>query len=461
MVHRFCYAGLVRMAGYAYLPFHTCTAFGARCRWRKSAAQCIRWSTHWSWDSQTKQMKVRGAIALDNADDCLSTKSLRDWLERERDALNGQASPYPPAASDGAPPETVNERQRKRAALKERLKKRPFGRSRSPKRRGCCALVVGEPPRLHRRESKADWWEYFRLKGLTARTTGHWVGHDEDLLDERSAVSGLVFVERLREGEISTDRYSFEKQETDIRQGDTVCERGEKDGITATSHKVIQNLLLEVIKAAREAGLQDFKCTQKVNERPDVTSPGITLTTDNAEALAALRGGAHVVGATAWLWFREEYFEAVEVLFADEAGQMSLANVLAVSQAAKNVVCLATLSNWSNRSRAAIPMVPLFRLISGSASTGGHLLSDDLLARGCAARNGICDRLSDVPVLREPASHQHGCDGLPKMRARENISRWSWTWRALVSSGWGKVAGERLCVSSGAASSSAELGSKR
>ena len=29
---------------------------------------------------------------------------------------------------------------------------------------------------------------------------------------------------------IPTDRYSFEKQETDIRAGDKVCERGEKVG---------------------------------------------------------------------------------------------------------------------------------------------------------------------------------------------------------------------------------------
>ena len=54
----------------------------------------------------------------------------------------------------------------------------------------------------------------------------------------------------------------------------------------------------------------------------------------------ALRRGVQVVGGTAWLWSREEYFEAVDVLFVDEAGQMSLANVLAVSQAAKNVVLL-------------------------------------------------------------------------------------------------------------------------
>ena len=112
-----------------------------------------------------------------------------------------------------------------------------------------------------------------------------------------------------------------------------ICElvrQGKKVGITALSHKVIRNLLVEVIKAANEADLKGLNCIQKVNEKTDVAPPGITLTTDNAEPLAALRGGAHVVAGTAWLWSREEYFEAVDVLFVDEAGQMSLADVLAV-----------------------------------------------------------------------------------------------------------------------------------
>ena len=45
-----------------------------------------------------------------------------------------------------------------------------------------------------------------------------------------------------------------------------------------------------------------------------------------------------MVGAgTVWLWAAPEAFEEVDVLFVDEAAQMSLANVLAVSQAAKTV----------------------------------------------------------------------------------------------------------------------------
>ena len=48
----------------------------------------------------------------------------------------------------------------------------------------------------------------------------------------------------------------------------------------------------------------------------------------------------NVLGGTAWLWARPEFAGAVDVLFVDEAGQMSLANVLAVSGAATSIVLL-------------------------------------------------------------------------------------------------------------------------
>jgi hypothetical protein len=43
---------------------------------------------------------------------------------------------------------------------------------------------------------------------------------------------------------------------------------------------------------------------------------------------------------TAWFWTRPDAVDAVDVLFVDEAAKMSLANVLAVSQAAKTIVLL-------------------------------------------------------------------------------------------------------------------------
>jgi superfamily I DNA and/or RNA helicase len=63
--------------------------------------------------------------------------------------------------------------------------------------------------------------------------------------------------------------------------------------------------------------------------------------TDNGETLDRLRDGrANVVGGTQWLWARPDAQEAADVLFVDEAGQMSLANVLAASQGAASVVLL-------------------------------------------------------------------------------------------------------------------------
>ena len=62
---------------------------------------------------------------------------------------------------------------------------------------------------------------------------------------------------------------------------------------------------------------------------------------DNERPLTpSSRARPHVAAGTAWLWAREEFFEAVDVLFVDEAGQMSLANVLAIAQAAKSLVLL-------------------------------------------------------------------------------------------------------------------------
>jgi uncharacterized protein len=51
-------------------------------------------------------------------------------------------------------------------------------------------------------------------------------------------------------------------------------------------------------------------------------------------------GEANLAGGTAWLWAREEMAGVVDVLVIDEAGQMSLANTLAVCQAARSLVLL-------------------------------------------------------------------------------------------------------------------------
>jgi uncharacterized protein len=121
-----------------------------------------------------------------------------------------------------------------------------------------------------------------------------------------------------------------------------ICElvrRGKKVGITANSHKVIRNLIDATIKAAGESGI-DLECCQKADEAED-PQHRLFFARKNKDLFAALSdGSASVGGGTAWLWSRPDAFETVDVLFVDEAAQMSLANVLAVSQTAKTVVLI-------------------------------------------------------------------------------------------------------------------------
>jgi len=106
--------------------------------------------------------------------------------------------------------------------------------------------------------------------------------------------------------------------------------------VTANSHKVIRNLIDETIRAAEVIGL-DLRCCQKAAEL-EAPLPRLLFVETNKELLQSLGRGASVGGGTAWLWAHPDAFEAVDVLFVDEAAQMSLANVLAVAQSAHTIV---------------------------------------------------------------------------------------------------------------------------
>jgi predicted RecB family nuclease len=142
-----------------------------------------------------------------------------------------------------------------------------------------------------------------------------------------------------------------------------ICElvkSGLKVGITANSHKVIRHLLNKVVEAADKSGIE-LQCVAKVNEKED-DAHRLQFATKNAELLAAIRTSCHVAAGTAWLWACEEAFECVDVLFVDEAAQMSLANVLAVSQAAKTIVLLGD-PTTQRRGRTLKPLAASDRLM--------------------------------------------------------------------------------------------------
>jgi uncharacterized protein len=115
---------------------------------------------------------------------------------------------------------------------------------------------------------------------------------------------------------------------------------GRKVGVTANSHKVIGHLLDEIAKEARERGV-----TVRIGQKPETdgepTCQSARGFKENADLLAALQGGElDVVGGTAWVWAREEFAGTLDLLVVDEAGQIALANAIAVSPAARSLVLL-------------------------------------------------------------------------------------------------------------------------
>ncbi|PWT89450.1 MAG: nuclease, partial [Acidobacteria bacterium] len=122
-------------------------------------------------------------VAGYNRDDCLSTAKLRDWLE----TLRAGKEISRPALQSGEPSEEVDERRQKVLAVMDRLLRDTPEDPQQQNHEQHAKWLLAQMLEWHRREDKVSWWEYFRLNDLT----------DEELMDERSAISGLQFSKRI------------------------------------------------------------------------------------------------------------------------------------------------------------------------------------------------------------------------------------------------------------------------
>jgi len=110
-----------------------------------------------------------------------------------------------------------------------------------------------------------------------------------------------------------------------------------KVGVSSNSHKAINNLLQAVEKCTEKEGVR-FRGVKKSSGDDtflngavivDVTSRG-EITPDNVDLIAG----------TAWLFADEVFDQRLDYLFVDEAGQVSLAHLLAMGTSASNIVLL-------------------------------------------------------------------------------------------------------------------------
>ena len=121
----------------------------------------------------------------------------------------------------------------------------------------------------------------------------------------------------------------------------TLLAAGKRVGITGTSHKVIGNLLKAVLKAAQEEPDVGVRIVQKGEKEQVLDDERVIRGKDAGDIRAQLDDGrANIAAGTTWLWASAKMVGAVDVLFVDEAGQISLANVVAISRATESLVLL-------------------------------------------------------------------------------------------------------------------------
>lgn len=114
---------------------------------------------------------------------------------------------------------------------------------------------------------------------------------------------------------------------------------GKKVGVSSNSHKAINNLLYAVEKVAVEVGLA-FKGAKKSSGPDSELNGNFIEDVGNSQSLIKRLKEFDLVAGTAWLFSAAKLDQTLDYLFVDEAGQVSLANLVAISTTATNVVLL-------------------------------------------------------------------------------------------------------------------------
>lgn len=112
---------------------------------------------------------------------------------------------------------------------------------------------------------------------------------------------------------------------------------GKKIGISSNSHKAINHLLISTVEYCKQEGIKGyFACTKDTDQA--LGKLGIDIYKN--EAIASHLQPACLIGTTAWGFARNDLENAFDYLFIDEAGQVSVANLIAMSRSTKNIILL-------------------------------------------------------------------------------------------------------------------------
>jgi predicted RecB family nuclease len=119
--------------------------------------------------------------------------------------------------------------------------------------------------------------------------------------------------------------------------------QGKKVGITSNSHEAINLLAIRSGKVLQEKHSQQLSGIKQRTEKEaelHAALPGLRQSKEARLAIYAYQSTQGLACGTAWLFSRADWAGALDYLFIDEASQVSLANAVGMSRAAKNMVLL-------------------------------------------------------------------------------------------------------------------------
>jgi uncharacterized protein len=127
--------------------------------------------------------------------------------------------------------------------------------------------------------------------------------------------------------------------------------QGKRVAISSNSHAAINNLLIKAHTTCQKQGLGErvVKCSSSKTEEV-LEERGIPLVPP-----AAISEEMAAVGGTAWMFCREELADQFDLLVVDEAGQMSLANLLVMARCAKTILLVGDQQQLAQPSQADHP----------------------------------------------------------------------------------------------------------
>jgi uncharacterized protein len=135
----------------------------------------------------------------------------------------------------------------------------------------------------------------------------------------------------------------------------TLLKAGKRIGICSNSHKAIHNLLESAALVAYNQGVSAKFVVTRPIENAGVSGIVKTENSKLHQALPSNNDDGCVLGTTVWGFAREEMQNQLDYLFIDEAGQLALANYVAISGCANNMVLLGDQMQLSQPTQAIHP----------------------------------------------------------------------------------------------------------